>query len=156
LRDGIHKNRLKRGPTGKETGMTDPKAVVGRFYEIVNEGAVEKLDEVCAPHLVGHAGAGANLIALKMSIGSFCEAFPDLRAELRHVVREDDLISTWINYEGTHQGEFAGVSGSDRPVKFAAWDLFRIDDGRIVEITQYCDVFTLMNQIGALPTAAPA
>ena len=64
----------------------DPKAVVDRFYEIVNEGAVEKLDEVCAPEIVGHAGAGANLVALKMSIGSFRDAFPDLRADLRHVV----------------------------------------------------------------------
>ena len=134
----------------------DPKAVVSRFYEIVNEGAVEKLDEICAPDLVGHAGAGANLIALKMSIGSFREAFPDLRAVLRHVVAEADLVSTWVSYEGTHHGDFAGVSGSGRPVKFVAWDLIRVADGRIAEITMYCDVFTLMNQIGALPTAAPA
>ena len=134
----------------------DPKAVVNRFYEIVNEGAVEKLDEVCAPDMVGHAGAGANLVALKMSIDSFREAFPDLKAELRHVVSEGDLVSTWVGYEGTHQGDFAGVSGSERPVKFVAWDLIRVADGRIAEITQYCDVFTLMNQIGALPTAAPA
>jgi ketosteroid isomerase-like protein len=41
-------------------------------------------------------------------------------------------------------------------VKFVAWDLIRVADDRIAEITQYCDVFTLMNQIGALPTAAPA
>ena len=50
-----------------------------RFYEIVNEGAVEKLDEICAPDMVGHAGAGANLVALKMSIGSFRVDDPALR-----------------------------------------------------------------------------
>ena len=65
-------------------------------------------------------------------------------------------MSTWVSYTGTHRGEFAGVSGTGRPVKFAAWDLIRVEDGRIVEITQYCDVFTLMNQIGALPTTTPA
>ena len=53
-------------------------------------------------------------------------------------------------------GEFAGITGSGRPVKFAAWDLFEVRDGQIVDITQYCDVFTLMNQIGALPTATLA
>jgi steroid delta-isomerase-like uncharacterized protein len=141
----------------KETGMTsDSKAVVRRFYEIVNEGAVGKLDEICAPDLTGHAGAGANLVQLKLSIGSFLEAFPDLRADVRHAVAEGDLVSTWVSYEGTHKGEFAGVSGSGRHVKFVAWDLIRVENGRIAEITQYCDVFTLMNQIGALPTAAPA
>jgi predicted ester cyclase len=131
----------------------DPKMVVKLFYEIINEGALERLDEICAPDLKGHAGAGADLDQLKQSIGSFLDAFPDLRADSRHVVAEDDLISTWISYEGTHKGEFAGLSGSGREVKFAAWDLIRVVDGRIAEITQYCDLFTLMNQIGALPTA---
>jgi steroid delta-isomerase-like uncharacterized protein len=134
----------------------DPKAVVRRFYEIVNAGAVEKLDEICTPDLVGHAGAGTNLAALKMSIGSFREALPDLTAEIRHAVAEGDLVSTWVSYEGTHEGEFAGVSASGRRVRFAAWDLIRVEEGHIAEITMYCDVFTLMNQIGALPTAAPA
>ena len=41
-------------------------------------------------------------------------------------------------------------------MKFAAWDLVEVRDGKIVDTTQYCDVFTLMNQIGALPTATPA
>jgi steroid delta-isomerase-like uncharacterized protein len=136
--------------------MQGAKAVLQRFYEIVNEGATEKLDDVCAPDLKGHAGAGADLSQLKQSIASFREAFPDLRAEIRYAVAEDDLVSTWVSYQGTHQGEFAGVPGSGRNVKFVAWDLIRVEDGRIVEITQYCDVFTLMNQIGALPTAAPA
>jgi steroid delta-isomerase-like uncharacterized protein len=136
--------------------MREPKAVVERFYKIVNEGALEKFDEICAPDLKGHAGAGADLSQLKQSIGSFREAFPDLHAEIRHAVAEDDLVSTWVSYRGTHEGEFAGVSGSGRSVKFVAWDLIRVENDRIVEITQYCDVFTLMNQIGALPTAAPA
>jgi predicted ester cyclase len=72
------------------------------------------------------------------------------------VVCEGDQVSTWVTYHGTHQGEFAGIAGSGRPVKFAAWDLFQVRDGKIVDITQYCDIFTLMNQIGALPTATPA
>ncbi|MGH2703205.1 MAG: ester cyclase, partial [Actinomycetota bacterium] len=51
--------------------------------------------------------------------------------------------------------EFAGVPASGREVKFAAWDLFRVDGGKIIELTQYCDLFTILHQIGALPTATP-
>ena len=65
-------------------------------------------------------------------------------------------MSVWISYTATQQGDFAGVPASGRRVKFAAWDLIRVRDGRIVEITQCCDLFTIMSQIGALPTAAPA
>jgi steroid delta-isomerase-like uncharacterized protein len=153
----IVESRNGRTSKREEHGMSNsPKSVVKRFYELINEGTPEKFDEVCAPDLKGHAGAGADLDQLKQSIGSFREAFPDLRADLRHAVAEGDLVSTWVSYEGTHQGQFAGVDGSGRPVKFVAWDLIRVENGRVAEITQYCDVFTLMNQIGALPTAAPA
>ena len=131
------------------------KAVLQRFYEIVNEGATEKLDDVCAPDLKGHAGAGADLTQLKQSIASFREAFPDLRAEVRHAVAEDDLVSTWVSYQARIKENSPACRGR-AAMKFVAWDLIRVEDGRIVEITQYCDVFTLMNQIGALPTAAPA
>ena len=134
----------------------DPKAVARRFYEIMDDWSQDALDEICSPELRGHAGAGADLAQLKNSIGSFVESFPDLRAEVRHLVCEDDTVSSWVSYEGTHKEEFAGVPGSGRAVKFAAWDLFRIENGQIVELTQYCDLFTILNQIGALPTAAPA
>jgi steroid delta-isomerase-like uncharacterized protein len=135
---------------------TTEKEVVRRFYELVNAGSPERFDEVCSPDLQGHAGAGANLADLKSSVASFIQPFPDLTAELRHVVQEGELISVWLSYTATHQADFAGVPASGRTVKFAAWDLVRVRDAKIVEITQYCDLFTILSQIGALPTAAPA
>ena len=135
---------------------TMEKRVVRRFYEIVGEGRPEALDEVCSSDLVGHAGAGSDLADLKGSVASFLAPFPDLAADVRHLVQEGDLVSVWLSYTATHQSEFAGVPASGRRVKFAAWDLIRVQDGNIVEITQYCDLFTIMSQIGALPTAAPA
>ncbi len=135
---------------------TTEKSVVRRFYEIIDEGRPEALDEVCAADLVGHAGAGSDLADLKTSVTSFLAPFPDLAADVRHLVQEGDLVSVWLLYSATHQAEFAGVPASGRRVKFAAWDLIRVQDDKIVEITQYCDLFTIMSQIGALPTAAPA
>lgn len=136
--------------------MNDGRKVAQRFYDIINEGSLERLDEICAADLKGHAGAGADLAELKQSIGSLVEAFPGLVATPRYMLQEGDLVSTWVTYEGIHKGSYAGVAGTGRRVRFLAWDLFRMRDGRIAEITQACDLFTLMNQIGALPTAAPA
>ncbi len=135
---------------------SDPKSVATRFYEIINDWSPDRLDEVCSPRLRGHAGAGDDLDQLKASISGFIESFPDLRAQPLHLVCELDTVSAWLTYAGTHRQEFAGVAGSGRTVKFAAWDLLKIENGKIVEITQYCDLFTIMNQIGALPTTAPA
>jgi steroid delta-isomerase-like uncharacterized protein len=132
------------------------KRVARRYYEIVADGRPEGLDEVLAADLVGHAGAGANADEHKASVASFLVPFPDLTPEVRYLVQEDDLVSVWLSYTATHQAEFAGVPASGRRLKFAGWDLMRVRDGKIVEITQYCDLFTVMAQIGALPTAAPA
>ena len=49
----------------------------------------------------------------------------------------------------------AGAHGTGRHVRFSAWDLLRMQDGEIVEITQACDLFTLMNQIGVLQLSCP-
>lgn len=135
---------------------TTEKGVARRYYEIVSSGRPEDLDDVCSPELVGHAGAGSDLADLKAATAAFVAAFPDLAARPRHLVQEGDLVSSWVSYTATHDADFAGVPASGRHVKFAGWDLLRIRDGKIVEITQYCDLFTIMSQIGALPTAAPA
>ncbi len=135
---------------------TNEKSVVRRMYDLISAGREDDLDEVCSPDLKGHAGAGADLTELKASLKGFREPFPDLTAEIRHLVQEDDLVSAWLSYSATHQGDFAGVPASGRRVKFAAWDLVRVQDGKIVEITQFCDLFTIMSQIGALATSAPA
>lgn len=134
----------------------DTKAVAGRFYEAFNNRDLDALDRICASDFRGHAGAGADLNQLKDSISGFLEAFPDMVTEVRHVVAEDDMVSTWVTYKATHEAAFAGVPGTGRSVEITGWDLFRVADGKIAELTQYCDLFTLMNQIGALPTAAPA
>jgi len=135
---------------------TTEKRLVRRFYEIIGTGRPEDLDEICAVDLKGHAGAGSDLQELKGSIASYRAPFPDLTPEVRHLVQEQDLVSVWLSYTATHRADFAGVPASGRRVKFAAWDLIRVRHGKIVEITQYCDLFTIMSQIGALPTAAPA
>lgn len=135
--------------------MEDTKSTAAAFYEAVTSGNEESLDEICAPDMRGHAGAGATLQDLKGSVASFATSFPDLQIEIRHLIAEGDLVSTWVTYNGTHKETFAGIPAGGASVRFAAWDLMRVKDGRIVELTQYCDLFTLMNQIGALSTAAP-
>jgi steroid delta-isomerase-like uncharacterized protein len=153
------RERREAGTTKKEKGAAmsnDPKAVATQYYEIFGNYSPDALEEICASDLKGHMGAGATLDQLKDSISGFLESFPDLRADVKHLVREGDVVSAWVTYSGTHQGTFAGVPGTGRSLSFPGWDLFRVEDGRIAELTSYCDVFSILNQIGALPTATPA
>jgi predicted ester cyclase len=139
------------------TAIMDETAVAQRFYAILDGHDPDLLRGLCSPDLVGHGGAGSNLEELIENVRGFQSSFSDLAvAEIRHLVREGEVVATWVRYEGTHDGDFAGVAGSGRRVRFLGWDVFRIRDGLIVELTQHCDLFAILNQIGALPTATPA
>ena len=67
----------------------DPKAVARRFYDLMEKWDPDELESMCSPDIKGHAGAGADLEQLKGSIGSFLQAFPDLRTNIRHLVQEE-------------------------------------------------------------------
>jgi steroid delta-isomerase-like uncharacterized protein len=134
----------------------ESKAVVERYYDTLRRGEIDGLDDMVAESFVGHAGAGADRRQLKGELAAFVKAFPDLTIELDHVVAEDDKVSVWATYRGTHKGEFAGVPPSGRPIDIAGWDMIRVDGDRIVEMSSYCNLLGLLTQIGALPERVPA
>lgn len=134
----------------------DPRVVVQRYYDIVSSGDLSRLDEVLAADLVGHAGAGPTFEDQTANLKAWLAGFPDATVKVRELIREGDRVSTWITYHGTHDGEFAGVAATGRATSIAGWDLVLVSGDKIVEMTSYCDLFTLMNQIGAMPTATPS
>ncbi len=62
---------------------------------------------VCAPDLVGHAGAGSDLHELKRSLAGFLAASPTCH-RVHHLVQEGDLVSAWLTYTATHQATSPG------------------------------------------------
>jgi steroid delta-isomerase-like uncharacterized protein len=135
----------------------DAEAAARRFYDIFNGHDPDLLRGLCSPDLVGRGGAGSNLDELIENVRGFQASFSDLvAADIRHLVHDGETVATWVTYEGTHDGTFAGIPATGGHVRFLAWDVFRIREGQIVELTQHCDLFTILNQIGALPTATPA
>lgn len=66
-------------------------------------------------------------------------SFPDLRLEVRSILAEGDRVMLRLTANATHQGEFAGVPPTGRPVTWHYLEELRFDDqGRVVE---HWDVF---------------
>jgi predicted ester cyclase len=78
-------------------------------------------------------------------------AFPDLTAEVRHMVGEGDLVATYKTFAGTHHGEFMGIPATGRRVTFDAFDLLRLRGGKMVDHWVVMDAAGLMRQLGVLP-----
>ena len=78
-------------------------------------------------------------------------AFPDFHAEIHWQLADGDRVTTYKTYHGTHRGEFLGVPPTGRAIQFETVDVMRVRDGQIAEHWGVANLFSLMQQLGALP-----
>jgi predicted ester cyclase len=64
---------------------------------------------------------------------------------------EDDLVSFTWTMSGIHQGVFANVAPTGKPVTVTGINVERFQNGKIVEHWSQFDAIGLMRQIGAIP-----
>lgn len=60
-------------------------------------------------------------------------AFPDIQANIEQILAENDLVMVFINFTGTHKGEYKGMSPTNKPIKIRSADLYRLENEKIVE-----------------------
>jgi predicted ester cyclase len=59
-----------------------------------------------------------------------------------------DRIIAWLTVTGTHKGEFQGIQATGNKVEINGFDMFRIQDGEIVEEREEIDMLSLYQQLG--------
>ncbi len=67
------------------------------------------------------------------------EGFPDLTIAVEDVMAEGDKVTARVTMRGTHSGEFQGIAPTGKRVEVKAIDMFRIEDGKIVEHWGHAD-----------------
>jgi steroid delta-isomerase-like uncharacterized protein len=150
------------------TTEADNEALVRRYIEEAwNQGNVAVLDEVWAesPDLQAPVTQFATRDDYKARILEFRSAFPDLRAEVRFVLTEDDAVVVGVERTGTHRGEFDGIPPTGQTAAWTGIELLRIECGRIVADWVEADALDLRRDLGIIteeelasvaPVATPA
>jgi len=128
------------------------KALVRRFYDEVTNGRnVALLDELLAPNFEGFnvegSDHGQNREEFKHMITMMLNAFPDRHQTIHDWIAENDKVVTRWAVQGTHQGEFAGIAPTGKRVKFSGMDIFRVVDGKIVEVWAEVDMLDVRQQL---------
>jgi len=128
--------------------------------EAFNKGNLDVFDEVCADGFVDHDPlmGDQDVEGVKRSIAGYREAFPDLTLTIEDVMACDDKVVMRWRGEGTFQNEFMGLQPTGEkgdPVQGIGIDRFD-DDGKVVESWGQWDTLTLLRNIGAIPSEAPA
>ena len=131
------------------------KAIVLRHYEELNKGNVDIVDELYAPDFVGYITGLPEPVrgrqAQKSLVAAFFTAFPNLHETAEELIAEGDKVVIRESYRGTHKGDFLGIPPTGKQVAFTSIDIYRIADGKIVEVWSQIDLLSVLQQLGVVP-----
>lgn len=136
---------------------SDSAQTVRRFYEALSTGDTSIADEVLTADwedIPLPPGSQPGAEGFKQTVAYLRSVFPDLSVTIEDMVVSGDRVAVRSTVRGTHQGEFLGVAATGRPVEFAAFDIHRLEAGRIAQSWHLEDLFGIQKQIAATPVAA--
>jgi steroid delta-isomerase-like uncharacterized protein len=138
--------------------MSDPttnKALVTEFIDaLFTRGELDAVDRYLTPGFVNHdpfPGFAPDREGLRQTAQVFRQAFPDWHSRLEALIAEGDLVSERFTARGTHRGEIMGVAPTGHEVVLAGINIFRVQDGKLVERWGRTDDLGFLQQLGMVP-----
>jgi steroid delta-isomerase-like uncharacterized protein len=137
--------------------MADYKAMAERWFsDVMSEGKVDVIDELCAQDLVDHdpfPGTSADIKGLKESVGILRAGFPDAKVSADDIIVEGDKLAVRSTLRGTHDGDFLGIPATGKKVEVPGYDIVRFENDKAAEHWGVIDTAALMEQLGVAPGA---
>jgi predicted ester cyclase len=127
-------------------------STITRIVNLINERKLSRLADLTHSNFKRHDLAGAlpevsgtdgpvNLAQLVL------RAIPDIHYEIQQIVAKDDRVVVQLRGTGTHRGEFLGVAGTGKRIEWNGINIYRFEDGKVIETWQLVDVWGLMRQM---------
>jgi ketosteroid isomerase-like protein len=128
------------------------KAIVRHFYEEVwNKGNYAVADALFALDGVrhDHATAGPNNPEIQKGAAAANRALmPDLHLTVENIVAEGDWVAARWRIEGTHR------QTGKRIKDYTAQNMWRLKEGKIVEVRNNRDDLMVFHELGLIPSRA--
>lgn len=137
----------------------DAAALVHRvFEEGVNQKNLAVFEEVLAPTYVNYnfPAPAPGPEGFKQVMAMFFQAFPDIHETTEEIVAEGDKVATRGYFTGTHRGEFMNIPATGKQVRVSYIDIWRVENGKLVENWVQMDLLGMLQQLGVIPTPESA
>jgi steroid delta-isomerase-like uncharacterized protein len=122
--------------------------------EVWNGGDMTAADALVAADVMDHGafpGQPPGREGYKWVFALLRTAFPDLHYTVEDMVAEGDRVVVRWTFQGTHRGEFMGMSPTGNQVKIEGMVIVRMAAEQLAEEWLSADTFGLMQQLGAIP-----
>ena len=128
------------------------KALIRRFYDLLNLPDLDAVFELFDPGFVSHYSTGdRSLESNKKLWPTFYTAFPDIKLTFNHLIAEGDKVALQECWTGTHKGEFMGIAPTGKKVELINTCIIGIANGKFMESWCTIDELRLMQQLGVIP-----
>ncbi len=132
------------------------KALVRRYFEIIDAGDVSRIGEVPAPDFVSHSppfpGLSQDIEGVRRGWAISQAAFASYRHVIEDQLAAGDRVVTRVTATGVHTGDYRGIKGDGREVSIQGIVIHRIANGRIAEHWGRTDLASLLAQMQAVRT----
>jgi len=133
------------------------KALVRRFYEAIDKGNVDAMDQFVAENYIDHNPApfvaATGLEGLKESFKIFEKATPGYHI-IEDQIAEGDKVVTRLTSIGKHEGDLPGAPRTGNDMKMTSITIHRIANGKLAEKWSEKDMIALLTQLGVMKPPA--
>ena len=131
------------------------KALVRRFYEEIDKGNLDAMDDLVSTDYLDHNPPPVPVLppgreGLKQAFKLFWKATPGYH-RIEDQIAEGDKVVTRLTSLGKHEGDLPGAPRTGNDMKVTSITIHRIEDGKLVEKWSEKDLFGLLQQIGVMP-----
>ena len=135
--------------------IEENKALVRRFYEEIDKGNINAMDELVADGYVDHSpppfpDLGGGLEGLKRAFRIFWEATPGHHV-IEDQIGEGDKVVTRLTAHGKHERDLPGIARTGADLRMTATVVHRIENGKLAEKWSDKDDLGFLQQLGVMP-----
>lgn len=162
---GLPQSALARqatpAPTDCPTTTEEENIAIARVWhdDVINQRNPDALQSVLDPEVVHHAAGGYPDVMTSQEVGammgSFLDAFPDLKYEFDLWITQDDFVVERYTATGAQDGPLGDLPPSGRTATWTGVNIFRIECGKIVEVWSEVDALSRNAQLTGAAEATP-
>ena len=137
--------------------MSDPeanKAIVRRYFEMFNSGDMSQLADIVSEDYGDKLeGQSSGIAIIRTYLEGLKASFPDFTWTIEQIIGEGDRVAVMNRVSGTQLNDFGDIKATGNRVDFAAFQFYRIADGKLAEHWEVADFAKFQEQLTAKPAA---
>jgi len=142
------------GSDGRQTDPQDTEELVRQYLAAYNKQDLDAIQKLWTDSLV-YNGERIGPEEFEALHKSYWGAFPDINAEITHLVSDGEQAAVRLNVEGTGEGEYLGHDVDGKSFQVSEIAIFHVSDGKLDEYWFQFDELGLWAQLDVLERPYP-